>query len=203
MTNLKLVNKVFTEMLAGLLSDGYVIRLQDMGGSQGDLGRVDLVKRGEVYRLLAVKRHDVMAGPDYVEIMLGASRLREDTRDTIWNDRLMVVKSRRVYETGIASGAFLTEDEAEARAAAERSLRRYGRRAERYADPHGYEVTAPGSAELAVRWLRANARGFKTARASEVSGVLLRNDGDGLVATFCCRGQLIRAKVASNKRRGL
>lgn len=100
------INKRFTEVAAEWLAKGYYINTATMGGSQGELGRLDLTNGTEIIRIFVghfterdqhfYEGVELVAGrvPSRVE----PNRDRDDS--TIWNNELEVITRERFYLVG-------------------------------------------------------------------------------------------------------
>lgn len=101
------INKVFTDKVAEYMAKGYVINPVSMCGSQGEIGKVDLVKGEELIR---VWMNDVSGMWDHPSgftrsrrvVCVGrwnypASRVR-DSWDTVWYRDIEVLEEISFYE---------------------------------------------------------------------------------------------------------
>jgi len=102
------IDREFTKRVAEWLAKGYIINSTTMGGSQGEVAKVDLTDGKEIIRILI----DGFYGDedsDYifhkgVEIIVG--RVTENVtphserHDTVWNNHLEVLEETKFYKVG-------------------------------------------------------------------------------------------------------
>ena len=126
------VNKKFTEAVADYLSRGYIIKSSTMGGSQGEIAKVDVTDGVEIIRIKVADFRDWKTNLEGIEVVTGVA-VEEDPIphrhggwNTIWDNQIEVLERVRFYEVGDTryhGKHYGTEDEA--KAAAELRLRRY------------------------------------------------------------------------------
>ena len=105
------INKMFTSKVSEYIGKGYHINTATMGGSQGEIGKVDLTDGRELIRVLLesgseIKTEIERRGSyiyDFVKLTVGRAtgRFQLDTAstwDTVWNNRLEVIESKSWYE---------------------------------------------------------------------------------------------------------
>ena len=91
------INRIFTEKVTDLISQGYQINPATMSGSQGEYGHVDLRKGTEIIRVLLDDGSDYEEGVDFMRLVVGrcTDQIRMGTFDrlgnTIWNNRLEIL----------------------------------------------------------------------------------------------------------------
>jgi len=106
------INRRFTEIVTEWMSNGYTINTATMGGSQGEIGKIDLTDGKEVIRVLLDSFHkpctrieDRFYGFEGLELIVGRvtdpiQPNSEDTWNHIWNNRLEVISSEEFYQIG-------------------------------------------------------------------------------------------------------
>lgn len=90
------IDRIFTEKVSELIAQGFQINPATMGGSQGEIARVDLCKGDELIRVLLESRSGWGEYPDYLSLTVGrcTEPLRNDsfnTHEIIWNHKLEIV----------------------------------------------------------------------------------------------------------------
>ena len=91
------INRIFTEKVTDLITQGYQINPATMSGSQGEYGHVDLRKGTEIIRVLLDDGSDYEEGVDFMRLTVGrcTDQIRMGTFDrlgnTIWNNRLEIL----------------------------------------------------------------------------------------------------------------
>jgi len=133
------INARFTEKVAEYMAKGYTINTASMGGSQGEIGKVDLTNGSEIIRVLL----DNFGAPctriegkyyslDGIKLIVG--RVTDDvipnsqsTWQTAWNNRLEVLHSEEYYQIGREKrgGIKWYGTKAEAMAQQDKQWRRY------------------------------------------------------------------------------
>lgn len=97
------INAIFTQKVAEYIANGYTINANTMGGSQGEICKIDLRKGTEVIRvLLDTEHHDFR---EAVVLIVGrnnderiANDLGRNGWDTLWNERLEVIEKRTFWQ---------------------------------------------------------------------------------------------------------
>ena len=113
----KNINERFSEIVSGYLSNGYNINTGTMGGSQGEISKVDVTNGKEILRVL-IRRVGSLGEPDGVKIIVGRCRdkvraNRDDSFDIIWNDHMEILHAEAYYAlSDYPHNAFGTMDEA-------------------------------------------------------------------------------------------
>lgn len=106
------INRKFTEAVTEWIGKGYIINSATMGGSQGEISKVDLTNGSEIIRVLLnstghpiTKIEDRFYSFDIVELTVG--RVTDQivpnspsVWDTVWNEHLEVISSEEFYEIG-------------------------------------------------------------------------------------------------------
>ncbi len=110
----EIINRKFTETVAQWMAKGYMINTATMGGSQGEIGKVDLTDGKEIIRVLLdnFSRPCEKIGEHYYELRgaeIITGRVTDkvipnspDTWSHIWNQNLEILKSEKFYEIGRA-----------------------------------------------------------------------------------------------------
>lgn len=149
------INKRYTEIVSEWIGKGYTFNTSSMNGSQGEHAKIDLTNGAAIIRILVTTFSDWKNCTEGVEIVVGKCTDKVKPNDgsgyeTIWNDRLDVLHQERFYRIGRNRSDYYGT-EAEAKAAAEKSLERYRRK-----DIAGYEkvnFTAADAIQLAKRYI--------------------------------------------------
>ena len=124
------IEKVYTDIVNGYLADGYAVNFNTMGGSQGEICKIDLRKGTEIIRVLT--EHKMIDWDWAIVITVGRAKnvSSNSLRDIIWNDDIETIKSLEFYELGIKKNGeryFGSKSEAE-----ESRKKRMSRMASRY-----------------------------------------------------------------------
>ncbi len=126
------INKRYTEIIAECIGKGYTINTATMSGSQGEKAKIDLTNGTEIIRIMVATFTDWDDHTEGVEIIVG--KCTDNVKphdgigyDTIWNDRLDVLHRERFYKIGRNRSDYYGT-QADAKAAAEKSLERYRRK---------------------------------------------------------------------------
>lgn len=118
------IENVYTDTIKDYLNKGYRIYYSTMGGSQGEIAKIDLTNDKEVIRiLLGSKSEHYREHPihkymdlDYLTIIVGRNtdKLRGDSfSDIIWNEHLELISEIRFYKIGRRNNSFFgTKQEA-------------------------------------------------------------------------------------------
>jgi hypothetical protein len=129
------INKRYTEIVAEYIGNGYTINTATMSGSQGETAKIDLTNGTEIIRIMIDTFSDWMNFLEGAEIIVGKV-VDEDVTphsdsgwDTIWNNRLEVLRTERFYKLGEdrRHGTFYGS-EAEAKTVADLRRSRYSLR---------------------------------------------------------------------------
>ena len=118
------INKRYTEIVAEYISKGYTINSGTMGGSQGEIARVDLTDGNSIIRVLVcneVEHNEKYHRLDTCQIIVGRCTENvkindNDTWSTIWNNRLEVILCEKFYKLSRHSSTgteYGTKEEAE------------------------------------------------------------------------------------------
>lgn len=118
------IENVYTDTIKEYLNKGYRIYYSTMGGSQGEIAKIDLTNDNEVIRILLdsktenYREHPIhkYMGLDYLTIIVGRNtdKLRGDSfSDIIWNEHLELISEIRFYKIGRRNNSFFgTKQEA-------------------------------------------------------------------------------------------
>lgn len=118
------IENIYTDTIREYLDNGYRIYYSTMGGSQGEIAKIDLTNDKEVIRiLLESKTENYREHPihkymdlDYLAIIVGRNtdKLWGDTfSDIIWNQHLELISEIRFYKIGRRNNSFFgTKQEA-------------------------------------------------------------------------------------------
>lgn len=91
------INRVFTEKVTELIAQGYQVNPATMGGSQGEIGKVDLRKGNDIIRVLLTEESNYSDGTDFIVLTVGrcTDQIRIDCFDrlgnTIWDNHLEIL----------------------------------------------------------------------------------------------------------------
>ena len=118
------IEKVYTDTIKDYLNKGYRIYYSTMGGSQGEIAKIDLTNDNEVIRILLdsktehYREHPIhkYMDLDYFTIIVGRNtdKLCGDSfSDIIWNEHLELISEIRFYKIGRKNNSFFgTKQEA-------------------------------------------------------------------------------------------
>ena len=136
------INRKFTETVAEWMAKGYTINTASMGGSQGEIAKVDLTDGKEIVRIMldGFTTHPTRDGSrcyslEGVRLVVGRATDRvvpnsEDTWGHIWNNRLEVLTCKEFYQIGEPhrNGSVWYGSESEAMAQQDKSRARFNAR---------------------------------------------------------------------------
>ena len=93
------IDRLFTAKVAEYLSNGYWLNPDTMGGSQGEIAKVDLSNGKEVIRIL-LNRQDAFMEGTQVSLKVGRNtdKLSGSMFDTIWHEHLEILEERTFCE---------------------------------------------------------------------------------------------------------
>lgn len=118
------IENLYTDTIKEYLEKGYRIYYSTMGGSQGEIAKIDLTNDKEVIRILLESNNECYRGNpvhkhidlNYFTIIVGRNtdKLIGDTFfDTIWNKNLELISEIRFYKIGRKNNSFFgTKQEA-------------------------------------------------------------------------------------------
>lgn len=161
------INTRYTEIVTEYMTKGYTVNTSSMGGSQGEIAKIDLTDGNEIIRILVTSFHDWRNDVEGIEIIVGKST--DDVKphsngrhETIWDNRLEVVHSERFYQIGrYGNDYYGTEDDA--KRASEVRSERYERR---HIASKKYEASEKAM-EIAYRVVRTKF-GYKRINTADV-----------------------------------
>lgn len=170
------IMKIFTAKVAELMAHGMWIHGNTMGGSQGEVCKVDLTDGQRMVRVLlddksTFGRFDGRHGDDALVLIVGEAkgdRWLRDNRPTVWNNDLDVKEQREFFKMG---RDWYVEDPAEIIAANDKYEARYkGRRLENQNWNGEIKVELPGAADKVLSFVRRQPR-CKSVRLSQITSV--------------------------------
>lgn len=164
--NRKEIDKALTEIVQKYIVEGYVINTYSMKGSEGEEGKVDLVKGDRLIRvwvsretLTKVFNEKVWNG-DYLVLQVGVWKYSADLscRNTVWMSDFNVIEIHRFYE--IVRDSWYTQDLDEALEIQDKRLNRYRRNFDRRFDCASTRHEDDTARTIATRYLK-NKAGYK------------------------------------------
>jgi hypothetical protein len=98
--NVAELEAIFTEKVSEYIKQGYRFNTSSMGGSQGEVAKVDLRKdsNDEVVRVMIDSRYDSDIGKLITRIMAGEEIREIGNTRTIWNQDLKVLWEAKYIE---------------------------------------------------------------------------------------------------------
>lgn len=167
------INTLLSKKVADYIGDGYIINTQSMGGSQGEVGKVDLVKGHHLVRIwlnqeTAYTWHD----KDKFSVDMIVLRVREwkypaeysiNYNQTVWMRELEHIETHVFYQIS-NRGKWYVEDLQEAIAAQKLRRERYYNLNTKYNEP----VTTDAMREIGAKYLKRKA-GYKRVRKDEIN----------------------------------
>lgn len=101
------INKRFTELVTEYISKGYTFNTASMGGSQGEIGKVDLTNSTEIIRIYVDSFSDWnhYYGLEGIEIVVGRNTdnvipNNHNHFGTVWSSHLEILRRERFYKIG-------------------------------------------------------------------------------------------------------
>lgn len=189
------IERIYTEMIQTRINEGCTINTETMGGSQGELARIDLRDGDLIQRVYMNKTYDHETLFDLVEITAGVTSWTDlfvrGLGSHIWNHKLEVIEKRTFIKIG---GDWYTEDWDEARNAHAVKIRRFERRDKlsnlqlKQFDDKGIKAALP---------LIRKGIGMKTVRREEVAELF----HDTRIGEYFCkaRGRILRLNHNGDK----
>lgn len=100
--SMKDISAIATDIISSYISDGYIMNIGTMAGSQGDDLKADLVKNGKTIRIRIFEERGISFSSDrdvILETRLydGVDFKSGHSPSTLWNDHGEVLTSRRFY----------------------------------------------------------------------------------------------------------
>ena len=179
------IRRIYTEKVAGLLAKGYVLHPETMGGSQGEMARIDLTNGSKILQVLInrVGGCSDSYGEIYAIIIGRCTEKYSGYQHTIWNDRLEILSEIKLDQI---SDNFYTTPE-EGKRMSELRFSRWKRR-----KCENRRELGDAYKSVALRWLRRQPR-MKTCKLEDIDHMIRRTQSDGTVCyeieakgkTFC------------------
>ena len=156
------INRRFTEKVADLLSQGYIMNATTMGGSQGEIAKVDLTDGKKIIRVMLSTEHDwERIGDrfytfDKVILTIGTNtdkvRIHGSDRfcDTIWNQHLADITTEEFYQIGRRGNWYGTKEEAVAQQ--DKAMERLD------FEKGGKDITSEAAARIVLPFIRRQPR---------------------------------------------
>ena len=94
------IDRLFTAKVTEYLNKGYWLHTDTMGGSQGEVAKVDLTNGKEVIRVLLDREFSLKGDQLAVKVGRNTDSLRGSTWDTIWNNKLEILETAAFYKIG-------------------------------------------------------------------------------------------------------
>ena len=117
------INKRYSEIVMDHMNDGFYINTTTMGGSQGEIARIDLTDGSTIIRIMMNEFRDWRANKEGIEIIVGIctdTDVKANSNsgyNTVWNNKLEVIYSEKFYQIGRQNRSYEefygTEEEAE------------------------------------------------------------------------------------------
>lgn len=174
------INKRFSEIVTEYLNRGYTFNTATMGGSQGEISKVDLTDGTDIIRISVESFSNWTENTEGIEITIGRDTKGEvkpngsnHTYNTIWSGNLEIIRTERFYRISRYADFFGTESEAKA-AAEVRSQRWKYRR-----EPNTKYVPSEKALKIAKRIVR-NRFGYSRLNPAEVK--LSKYDSEYIVS---------------------
>lgn len=162
--NMNDINKIFTEKVTKLIAQGYIINVATMGGSQGEIGKVDLCKGEELIRVwLEMKNDCEHLYRDYVVLQIGRwTHSVKDSWRTVWMGEVDALECINFYKI---SKDYYTTDYEYAKQASQISFERSKRK---YNGPSRTFMDDDARKEIAVKYLKRK-HGYKRVSRNNIS----------------------------------
>lgn len=92
------IYKIYNDKVKEYMDNGYCIYPYTMGGSQGEICKIDLFKGKEVIRIYMDHEPSFEEYFDYLFIVVGKYMQGKYENDTIWTDDLEIIEKNTFYE---------------------------------------------------------------------------------------------------------
>ena len=180
------IDRMFTAKVTEYLNKGYRFHTDTMGGSQGEIAKVDLTNGAEIIRVLLEDKFEPMGG-ERVAITVGRNtdRLRGDTSDTIWNDNLEILEERAFCK--VSRNFYVTPEEYPA--IWEKRLARREARGERW----GNEELGESAKAIVLPFVRRQPK-CKRVKACDIERVCKSRNNGRLTYSVKVKGQIFRIR---------
>ena len=184
------IDRLYTELISEFVALGYTISTKTMGGSQGEVAKVDLTNGTELIRVLMDTGFNInlWRGGDELKIIVGREDgWPDDCGRTIWNDKLTVIKSYKFFKL---ADDYYTADEEKLAAINFICQERHGAR---YICPVT-KFTSEAAKKAALRYIRRQPR-CKGTRLDQVEAVYKTQTGGDTGAYYVrARGKVYRLR---------
>lgn len=165
----KEIGLVFTEKVAEYMAKGYVMNIDTMSGSQGEIAKVDLRKGDEIIRILVATGYERLDEKISVIVGRNTSKMYNRGHDTIWNSELEIIEEVEWYK--VSENYYCDEDEY--RVVEEKRFKRFdSKRTEDVVD-FGEEAK-----KILLPWVKRQ-KGCKTCKLSDITRVFKRKYNNG------------------------
>lgn len=175
------INKRFSEIVTEYLNKGYTFNTATMGGSQGEVAKVDLTDGTDIIRISIESFSNWQENIEGLEIIIG-----RDTKgqvipngsnryyNTIWGNDLEIIRTERFYRINHHAEFFGTEDDAKKASEVRKNRWRY-----QTGTSKGYQPSAK-ALEIAKRIVRTKL-GYSRIKSSDVR---ISKYDDGYIVSY-------------------
>ena len=96
------IDKIFAKLLGEYIADGYVINTNTMGGSQGEVAKVDLKKGSDFLRMTLQKTYGGWGEHDGYVLVIGrsAKAVRDRDGEIVWTNDLEEIARHPFWQIG-------------------------------------------------------------------------------------------------------
>ena len=107
----------FTEVVGGYMANGYTLNARTMGGTQGEIAKVDLCKGNDLIRVYIARGCDSDLFCDIVELVVGrckACNKKDRIEFIVWNSKLEVLLKETYWDVSYKAGSdwYVSKEEA-------------------------------------------------------------------------------------------
>lgn len=176
------IDKAFTEVIAKYITNGYVAHTATMGGTQGEIGKIDVTNNGgnTIYRIVMGKEYNVKLDEEtkYEHYRAIIIEVRKYVRgvdfnhNTLWNDKGTLVENYVWYEVR-DDKVYTTDKEFVREADAKRDAR--WRRWEERIDGVDRIFTNATITDKLMTYIN-NRKGFKAVKKRDINAVWRRDN---------------------------
>ncbi len=170
------INKRFSEIVAEYLNKGYTFNTATMGGSQGEVAKVDITDGVDIIRISIESFSNWSEDMEGLEIVIGKDMKgevepNESNRhySTIWGNNLEIISTERFYRISHHKEFFGSEDDAKNASEVRRNRWKYQR-----SSKQGY-ILSEKALKIAKRIVRTKL-GYSRIKSSDVR-ISKYNDG--------------------------